>query len=157
MQRSDFRIIERQNNYGKSEFIPQIKTNKMVGGFFGLFGGTVQDVWGDLYIEVYSNYVNNQHRFQKMLFISGFKSNAEDTIQFYIYHKSRKTIEYRGEKIVPIVYYGNQQKHLIYYDPNHYYSRGTGTSGFVTYRNEKEFKETIDNRLDKGKILKVHD
>ena len=76
MERSDFRIIERLNSFGKSEFIIQHKKHKMVGGFFGLFGGTMQDVWEDFYLEVYECYVNDQHRFHKYLFIQNWKERV---------------------------------------------------------------------------------
>ncbi len=153
MQRSDFRIVERLDRFGDTEFVIQHKEQKR-DGFLGLFG-ELKDVWEDFYVEVYKNYVNNQHRFESHLYVQRWKHAAEQEIEFYLEHFSRKPIEYKGEKIIPIIYSASPKKILTYYDPKSYYTRGIGNSGYSLY-DEKEFKEKIDRRLDTGKVIKIH-
>jgi hypothetical protein len=154
MERSDFRIVERHGGSGESLFYIQVRKNKMVGGLFGLFG-ELTEVWEDLFIKTYNDDINKFSNFSKTRLSYGFKRRAEEDIQIYINHLDRKIFEYRGQKLIPILYYSfyaTRELVPIYYDPK--------SSGYkerhITYHNVDDFKKNVDQKLDKGKLIKIH-
>ena len=157
MERSDFRIVERLNSYNESEFIVEQKVTKKVGAFLGIFGGKLQDVWKRLELEVYVNFVNDQHKFKLLKFKHRTKEESEKLISIYIEHKSRTDFWYLGHQIKPIILSHGQTNHLCYYEPKSYYSRSRYNYGYHIYNTTDEFVKKVDNNMNNGKILKIHD
>lgn len=147
-----YRIVEKLDRYGD----PIFEIEKTVKKLKYIFFGKEYFEWKPLTIIAYTRYVNEQYRFQHYEQKFRFLSQAKSFLKMYEEYLEMKPFEYRGEKLNPILYNGNSGIRITYYDPKSYYRRNNYDYGYRLYSNTEDFKKMVDNKLDKGKTIKIH-
>ena len=82
--------------------------------------------------------------------------SAKKFLNLYIEYLKTKPVKYKGRTFKPMLYYGQQQYHFVYYDTKSYITDVKHNCGYSKIDKLSVLKREIDEREEEGQLVKIY-